>query len=61
LGHIRKLWVQIESVLVTIVYAFVVTWVILKMVGATMRLRVSEGHEVQGLDLSRHGETAYNF
>ena len=39
--------------------AHVGTLVILKLVDVTIGLRVSEEEEVQGLDLSQHGEEGY--
>ena len=39
--------------------AIVGTVVILKLVDVTIGLRVSEDEEVQGLDLSQHGEEGY--
>ena len=41
--------------------AIVGTLVILKIVDVVIGLRVSEEHEVQGLDLSQHGEEGYNL
>jgi Amt family ammonium transporter len=35
------------------------TFVLLKVVDLTVGLRVSEDNEVQGLDLSQHGEEGY--
>jgi len=52
---------QALSVVVAWVYSFVVTWVILKILDRTMGLRVSDEHELNGLDLSQHGETGYSF
>jgi Amt family ammonium transporter len=40
--------------------AIVGTLIILKLVDATIGLRVTEENELQGLDLSEHGEEAYN-
>ncbi len=51
---------QLFAVVVVLVYAFVVTFVLLKIVNAVSRLRLSVEDEVQGLDLSQHSETAYN-
>jgi len=39
--------------------AIVGTLVILKIVDVTVGLRVSEEHEIQGLDLTQHGEEGY--
>jgi Amt family ammonium transporter len=36
------------------------TWVIAKVVGATIGLRPSEEAEAQGLDIADHGEEGYN-
>ncbi|MEO0418367.1 MAG: ammonium transporter [Pseudomonadota bacterium] len=55
-----QLWVQIFSVLVTIVWAGVGTFIAGTIVKATIGLRVSEEDEVNGLDIAEHGERAYN-
>jgi len=44
--------------LLTWVFAAVATFVILKIVDAMMGLRVSEADEIEGLDISQHGEEA---
>ena len=49
------------AVVVTWVYAFVVTFILLKILDWTMGLRVTEEEEESGLDLSQHSETGYNF
>ena len=46
---------------VTWVFAAVVTFVLLKILDATMGLRVAQKEEIQGLDLSEHGEEGYIF
>jgi ammonium transporter, Amt family len=48
-------------VAITWVYAIVCTFVILKVLDAVMGLRVSQQDEIQGLDLSQHGEEGYIF
>jgi Amt family ammonium transporter len=45
---------------VTIVFSFVVTFLILKVLDLTIGIRVSEEAESAGLDLDQHGETAYH-
>jgi ammonium transporter, Amt family len=45
---------------VTIVFSFVVTFVIMKVLQATIGIRVDEEVEETGLDLAEHGETAYH-
>jgi len=58
-GNPKQLWIQFVAVLVTWVLGFVMTTVILKVLDATMGLRVSDEDEMAGLDLSQHSETAY--
>ncbi|KPK19729.1 MAG: ammonia channel protein [Nitrospira bacterium SG8_3] len=60
-GNPGQLWIQFVSVLVTCVFAFVMTLVILKILDGTMGLRVSEEEEVRGLDITQHSETAYSL
>jgi Amt family ammonium transporter len=43
----------------TLVYCFVVAFILLKVVDALLGLRVNEDDEFAGLDLSQHGENAY--
>ncbi|MFQ5829351.1 MAG: ammonium transporter [Candidatus Methylomirabilia bacterium] len=58
-GNPGQLGKQFVGVLATWVLAFVVTFVILKVLDAVMGLRVSDEDEMAGLDLSQHSETAY--
>ncbi len=51
---------QLVAVVVTITYAFVVTYIIAKVVDVVIGLRVSEEEEYVGLDISQHGEEAYS-
>ncbi len=55
-----QLWVQIYSVLVTIAWAGIGTLIVGLVVKMLLGLRVSEEAEVDGLDISEHGERAYN-
>jgi Amt family ammonium transporter len=52
---------QIVAVIVTWVFAAVATFILLKILDATMGLRVSEQEEIEGLDLTQHGEEGYIF
>lgn len=58
-GNAGQLVNQLVGVLIAWVLAAVGTIVILKIVDLAVGLRVSEDHEVQGLDLSQHGEEGY--
>jgi Amt family ammonium transporter len=64
-GGLDGRWIQMGYQLVGItfawVFALVGTMVILKIVDSTVGVRVSEEQEVEGLDISQHGEEAYNM
>jgi len=55
-----QLWIQIEGVLITIVWSGVVSYVLFKAIDLTIGLRVDNDTERQGLDLTSHGEQAYH-
>jgi Amt family ammonium transporter len=55
-----QVWVQVKAVGLTIVWSGVVSLVGYFIVDKTIGLRVSEEDEREGLDISSHGETAYN-
>jgi len=55
-GSMSQMWIQIEAVLITVVFVAVATYIILKVVDMVMGLRVSEEQEREGLDISLHGE-----
>ncbi len=55
-----QVWIQIKSVLFTIVWSGVVAFIAYKIADLTVGLRVSEEAEREGLDITSHGETAYN-
>lgn len=52
---------QIISIVATAALALVVTFVLLKILDATMGLRVGQEAELQGLDVTQHGEEGYIF
>jgi len=58
-GNAHQLLNQLVGVAIAWGLAIVGTLVILKVVDVTIGLRVSEEHEVEGLDLSQHGEEGY--
>jgi Amt family ammonium transporter len=55
-----QVWVQLKAVLVTVVWSGVVAFVAFKIADLVIGLRVTEEEEREGLDISSHGETAYN-
>ena len=58
-GNAHAVLVQIVAAVSSAVYAMAVTFVILKVLHATMGLRVNEETEERGLDICLHGEEAY--
>jgi Amt family ammonium transporter len=58
-GNAKQLLLQLIGVVVVWTFAFVMTWVIGKIVNAIVGLRVSSDEESVGLDISQHGERAY--
>lgn len=60
-GNTQQFINQLVSVGAAIVISVIGTIVILKLIDLTMGLRVSKDGEIQGLDLSQHGEEGYIF
>lgn len=60
-GNPSQLWLQLQAVLVTVVYAFVVTYILIKVIDVVMGLRVSEEDEILGLDITQHHESGYTI
>ena len=59
-GSFAQLFIQMLGIVVVCGYAFVVSWIILKVVDMFIGLRVNAEAETQGLDFTEHSETAYN-
>jgi Amt family ammonium transporter len=60
-GHPGQIWNQLVGVFISWGLAIAGTLIILKVVDATLGLRVSRDQEIEGLDLSMHGEEGYNL
>jgi len=60
-GNPGQLGLQVMAVVVSLVFCFVGTFVLLKLVDAMIGLRLVEEDEIAGLDLSQHGESAYTL
>ena len=58
-GNASQLGDQALAALAGPAYAFTVTFVLLKLIGAVMPLRASEREEALGMDVTYHGEEAY--
>ena len=52
----RQLLIQLYGVLATLVWSGVMTFVLLKLIALMVPLRVSQRSEIEGLDLTQHGE-----
>ncbi len=59
-GGMHQFWNQLAGVGATVALAAIATFLILKLVDASIGLRVDQEDESAGLDLSQHGERAYN-
>ena len=60
-GNPGQLWIQFLSVVVTCIFAFAMTFAILKILDLIMGLKVSREEELQGLDVTQHSEAGYSF
>jgi len=60
-GHWGQVGNQLMGVLIAWVFALVGTLVLLKIVDLLTGIRVPEEHEIEGLDITQHGEEAYNL
>src|SRR6266849_3171577 len=60
-GHWGQVGNQLVGVLIAWVFALVGTLVLLKIVDLITGIRVPEEHEIEGLDITQHGEEAYNL
>ncbi len=59
-GTLAQFIIQLKAVGVTVVWSGVVAFLAYKITDLTIGLRVPEDEEREGLDISSHGETAYN-
>jgi Amt family ammonium transporter len=56
---VGQVWIQAKAVLTTVVWSGVVSFIAYKLVDMVIGLRVPEDAEREGLDITSHGETAY--
>jgi ammonium transporter, Amt family len=59
-GNFGELGIELAAIAIAYAIAGVGTWIILKVIDATIGLRVKEEAELQGLDINEHGEEGYN-
>ena len=60
-GNFSQVGYQFVGAIVAWVFALVGTLVLLKITDMLVGVRVSEEHEIEGLDVTQHGEEAYNL
>lgn len=60
-GNPNQLTIQIISIIVTAVYAFVVSIILAKILDKTIGIRVNEKEEIEGLDANLHNESGYRL
>ncbi|MDO8964652.1 MAG: ammonium transporter [Coriobacteriia bacterium] len=60
-GGFALLGKQAIGVIATIAFSFTISFIILKVLDATMGIRVDEETESAGLDIAEHAETGYEF
>lgn len=58
-GNPKQFFIQLFGVVGVLIYAFLVTYIICKIVDWVIGLRVTEDEESMGLDISQHRERAY--
>ena len=60
-GGASLLGKQLVASLATAAYAFIVTWIIAKVIDKTMGFRATRDNEIAGLDVTQHAESAYDL
>lgn len=58
-GNLNQFFIQIAAIAVAYIFAGVGTFIILKILDATVGLRISAEEEYQGMDINEHGEEGY--
>jgi Amt family ammonium transporter len=60
-GHWGQLGNQLMGILISVVLSVVGTLILLKLVDLIVGLRMSTEHEMEGMDLTQHGEEGYDW
>ena len=55
----QQFGVQLIGIVAVVVWTGVVTWLLVRVIQATLGLRVSEEDELEGLDITSHGERVH--
>ena len=60
-GNPTQLGIQFVAVITTLLYSFVISWILLKVIDAIFGLRVNKADEIAGLDITEHQEAGYSL
>ena len=60
-GELSLLWREPLAIIVTLAYAFGVTWLIATILNKFMTLRITSEAEYEGIDRAEHAESAYHL
>ena len=55
-GNARQVLIQLYAIVAVLLWSGVLTYILLKVIAFLVPLRVSQQHEIEGLDLTQHGE-----
>jgi Amt family ammonium transporter len=55
-GNARQVLIQLYGIVATLIWSGVLTFILLKVIEFMVPLRVSQQHEIEGLDITQHGE-----
>lgn len=60
-GNVAFFWIQVKALVIVVLYAFIVSYIIFKVINFFLPLRVTPEEEEEGLDISQHNETYLAF
>jgi len=60
-GNPKQVLIQLTATMATVVYSFIATYIIFKLVDVAIGVRVTDNDEAIGLDLTQHNERAYTM
>jgi len=60
-GNSKQFFIQTAGVAIVAIFSFVMSFIILKVIGLVIGLRVNLDQETEGLDITQHGEAGYTL
>ena len=58
-GGVNQFMIQVVGMILSILWAFIISFIVFKLIDLVIGLRVSEEEEINGLDIMEHGVSAY--